>query len=73
MGKKNQNQLGYEAIRYLSPELLSHLKAKYASPKYSKEKADIFNVGLLALEMCLLEIDIHSQILDPHNIKINRT
>lgn len=69
----HDKKLTPSSLKYLSPELLSHLKLKHAEPLENKEKSDIFNIGLIALEMCLLDTDIHEKILDENNIRLNKT
>jgi serine/threonine protein kinase len=39
---------------YLSPELLNQIDNPY-SVGYSLEKSDVFSLGMIALEMALLE------------------
>lgn len=75
------------ALKYLSPELLMNIKSKNANHHESSEKAEIFSVGLIALEMCLIDYNIleahpsqtaqncpiPTPLLDQGNLKMNKT
>jgi hypothetical protein len=81
-GKRNHCSSG---SAYLSPELLAHLKNKHLEHHESSEKAEVFSVGLIALDMCLLdyklldpagcqgkELGLHAPLLDRFNLKLNK-
>lgn len=51
---KYKNNTVTSKLNYLSPELLMHVKNKHGEHHQSSEKAEVFSVGLIALDMCLL-------------------
>jgi hypothetical protein len=52
--KERKEEAEEESLEYLSPESLVDLRNRAVAPMCSSEKFDIFCVGVLALNICLL-------------------
>ena len=59
----------------MPPELLAHIKASHLSHEEDAAKGEIFSVGMIALQMCLLDAFPDMNILEAswQNLRVNKT